>query len=156
MAGSGSHLGAAMLITRTPLRISLGGGGTDLPSYYRRFGGLVISAAINRYVYIGINRTFTDDYFLKYSELERVNSVTEIRHPIMREALTMHPVGPAVEIVSLADIPGGNTGLLVRDYKGRNADQPVYKADPALMAELRAHERQAANGWSGTRSITTV
>ncbi len=110
MAGSGSHLGAAMLITRTPLRISLGGGGTDLPSYYRRFGGLVISAAINRYVYIGINRTFTDDYFLKYSELERVNSVTEIRHPIMREALTMHPVGPAVEIVSLADIPGG-TGL---------------------------------------------
>ncbi|HSR25749.1 MAG TPA: galactokinase [Candidatus Eisenbacteria bacterium] len=99
-----------MLITRTPLRISLGGGGTDLPSYYRRFGGLVISAAINKYVYIGINRTFTDDYFLKYSELERVRSVSEIRHPIMREALTAHSVGPAVEIVSLADIPGG-TGL---------------------------------------------
>ena len=99
-----------MLITRTPLRISLGGGGTDLPSYYRRFGGLVTSAAINKYVYIGINRTFTDDYFLKYSELERVRHVSEIRHPIIREALTMHPVGPAVEIVSLADIPGG-TGL---------------------------------------------
>jgi D-glycero-alpha-D-manno-heptose-7-phosphate kinase len=99
-----------VLITRTPLRISLGGGGTDLPSYYRRFGGLVTSAAINKYVYIGINRTFTDDYFLKYSELERVRHVSEIRHPIMREALTMHPVGPGVEIVSLADIPGG-TGL---------------------------------------------
>jgi D-glycero-alpha-D-manno-heptose-7-phosphate kinase len=99
-----------MLITRTPLRISLGGGGTDLPSYYRRFGGMVVSAAINKYVYIGINRTFTENYFLKYSEMELVSSVSEIRHPIMREALTMHPVGPAVEIVSLADIPGG-TGL---------------------------------------------
>src|SRR5258708_25475301 len=99
-----------VLITRTPLRISLGGGGTDLPSYYRRFGGLVVSAAINKYVYIGINRTFTDDYSLKYSELELVTSVADIRHPIMREALTMHSVGPAVEIVSLADIPGG-TGL---------------------------------------------
>jgi D-glycero-alpha-D-manno-heptose-7-phosphate kinase len=99
-----------VLITRTPLRISLGGGGTDLPSYYRRFGGMVVSAAINKYVYIGINRTFTDDFFLKYSELERVRTVAEIRHPIIREALTMHAVGPAVEIVSLADIPGG-TGL---------------------------------------------
>jgi len=99
-----------LLITRTPLRISLGGGGTDLPSYYRRFGGMVVSAAINKYVYIGINRTFTDDYFLKYSELERVRTVPEIRHAIMREALTIHPVGPSVEIVSLADIPSG-TGL---------------------------------------------
>jgi len=99
-----------MLITRTPVRVSLGGGGTDLPSFYSRFGGTVISAAINRYVYIAINRTFTDDYFIKYSELERVRHVEEIRHPIIREALTLHPVGPSVEIVSLADIPAG-TGL---------------------------------------------
>ena len=99
-----------MLITRTPLRISLGGGGTDLPSYYRKHGGIVISAAITKYIYIGINRTFHDDYLLKYSELERVHDVSEIRHPIMREALTLHPVGPYLEIVSLADIPGG-TGL---------------------------------------------
>lgn len=99
-----------MLITRTPLRISLGGGGTDLPSYFRRFGGVVISAAITKYVYIGINRTFTDDYFLKYSELERVTDIREVRHPLIREALTLHPVGPSLEIVSLADIPGG-TGL---------------------------------------------
>ena len=62
-----------MLITRTPLRISLGGGGTDLPSYYERFGGMLISAAINKYIFIAINRTFTDDYFLKYSALERVS-----------------------------------------------------------------------------------
>jgi D-glycero-alpha-D-manno-heptose-7-phosphate kinase len=99
-----------MLITRTPVRISLGGGGTDLPSFYRRFGGTVISAAINKYVYIAINRTFTDDYFLKYSELERVRDVSEIRHPIIREALTLHPIGPSLEIVSVADIPSG-TGL---------------------------------------------
>jgi D-glycero-alpha-D-manno-heptose-7-phosphate kinase len=99
-----------VLITRTPLRISLGGGGTDLPSYYGQFGGIVISAAITKYIYVGINRTFTDDYFLKYSELERVQEVGEIKHPIVREALTLHPVGPSLEIVTLADIPSG-TGL---------------------------------------------
>jgi D-glycero-alpha-D-manno-heptose-7-phosphate kinase len=99
-----------MIITRTPLRISLAGGGTDLASYYRRTPGVVISAAINKYVYIGINRTFTDDYFIKYSALERVREPSEIQHPIIREALKLHPVGPSLEIVSLADIPAG-TGL---------------------------------------------
>ena len=99
-----------MLITRTPLRISLGGGGTDLPSYYRKFGGTVISAAINKYVYIGINRTFASDYLLKYSELERVADVADIKHATIRAALTAHPIGPYLEIVSLADIPAG-TGL---------------------------------------------
>jgi D-glycero-alpha-D-manno-heptose-7-phosphate kinase len=99
-----------VLITRTPLRISLGGGGTDLPSYYREFGGYVISAAINRYVYIGIHHTFSDEYLLKYSSLERVKTIPEIRHPILRETLRMLNVEPAVEIVSLADVPAG-TGL---------------------------------------------
>lgn len=99
-----------MLITRTPLRISLGGGGTDLPSYYRRHGGVVISAAIDKYIFIALNRTFTDDYFIKYAELERTRSVAEIKHPIVREALTMHDVGAGIELVSLADIPAG-TGL---------------------------------------------
>lgn len=99
-----------MLITRTPLRISIGGGGTDLPSYYERDGGFVISAAIDRYVYIALNRTFTDDYFLKYSAIERVSTVDEINHPIIREALRRHDIGPAVELVSVADVPSG-TGL---------------------------------------------
>ena len=99
-----------MLITRTPLRISIGGGGTDLPSYYQRHGGFVISAAINRYIYVSINRTFTDDYFLKYSALERVRTAEEIQHPIIRECLLSHPVGPGIEVVSMADIPAG-TGL---------------------------------------------
>ena len=99
-----------MIITRTPLRISLGGGGTDLPSYYSRRGSLVISAAIDRYIYVGLNRTFTDDYLIKYAEMERRSSVDEISHPIIREALRAHPIGPALELVSLADIPAG-TGL---------------------------------------------
>lgn len=99
-----------MLITRTPLRISLGGGGTDLPSYYLRHGGVVVSAAIDKYIFIAINRTFTDDYFIKYSDMERTRSVAEIRHPIVREALSIHDVGPGLELVSLADIPSG-TGL---------------------------------------------
>lgn len=99
-----------MIITRTPLRISLGGGGTDLPSYYTRRGGMVVSAAINKYVFIAVNRTFTEDYFLKYSELERVRTIEAISHPLIREALRLHPVGPSLEIASLADIPAG-TGL---------------------------------------------
>jgi D-glycero-alpha-D-manno-heptose-7-phosphate kinase len=99
-----------VLITRTPLRITLGGGGTDLPSYYEPFGGMVLSAAISKHVYISVNTTFTDDYFLKYSALERVTKVDQIEHPIIREVLRAHDIGPAVEIVSTADIPAG-TGL---------------------------------------------
>ena len=99
-----------MIIVRTPLRIALGGGGTDLPSYYQKHGGFVLSAAINKYIYIGINRTFTSDYFLKYSQLERVSEIEAIKHPLIREALRRHPVGTGLEIVSLADIPAG-TGL---------------------------------------------
>lgn len=99
-----------MIITRTPLRISIGGGGTDLPSYYQHDGGFVLSAAIDKYVYIGVNKTFTDDYFLKYSQLERVTSRADIQHPIVREALELLDVPPSLEMVSMADIPAG-TGL---------------------------------------------
>jgi D-glycero-alpha-D-manno-heptose-7-phosphate kinase len=99
-----------MIITRTPLRISIAGGGTDLPSYYEQHGGFVLSAAISKYIFITVNRTFTPDYFLKYSMLERVDRPTDIEHPIVREVLVAHDIGPAVEIVSMADIPAG-TGL---------------------------------------------
>ena len=99
-----------MIITRTPLRISIGGGGTVLPSYYRRNGGRLVSAAINRYVYISINTTFTDDYLLKYSTIERVATTAEIDHDILRTALELHKMAPGIEIVSMADIPAG-TGL---------------------------------------------
>jgi D-glycero-alpha-D-manno-heptose-7-phosphate kinase len=99
-----------MIITRTPLRISIAGGGTDLPSYYRRFGGSLISAAITKYIYIGINQTFSRGYQVKYSKFENVETIEEIQHPIVREAFRRHAVPPSIEIISLADIPAG-TGL---------------------------------------------
>jgi D-glycero-alpha-D-manno-heptose-7-phosphate kinase len=99
-----------MIVTRTPLRISIGGGGTDLPSYYRRNGGTVISAAIDKYIYLAVNGTFTEDYLLKYSELERVAAIDDIDHDLIREVLTHLDIGPGIEIVSVADIPSG-TGL---------------------------------------------
>ena len=100
-----------MIITRSPLRISLGGGGTDLPSYYRKHGGFVLSAAINRYVYITVNEAFRPRIILKYSKLEDVERWEDIQHPIIREALRLTGVtGPYLEIVSLSDIPAG-TGL---------------------------------------------
>ncbi len=100
-----------MIITRSPLRITLGGGGTDLPSYYRNYGGFLISAAIDKYVYVTIMRPFTEGIFLKYSKLEHVDRVDEVRHPIIREALRMMELRtPQIEITTLADIPAG-TGL---------------------------------------------
>jgi D-glycero-alpha-D-manno-heptose-7-phosphate kinase len=100
-----------MIITRSPLRISLGGGGTDLPSYFREHGGFVLSAAIDRYVYITLHETFQREYLIKYSATEVVQTIDEIKHPIIREALRMVPVAaPHLEIVSLSDIPAG-TGL---------------------------------------------
>ena len=99
-----------MIMTRTPLRISLGGGGTDLPSYSQQFGGFVLSAAITKYVYITVNRSFLPGYFLKYSETEHTKTRDEIRHPLMREALAMHEVPAPLEVVSIADVPAG-TGL---------------------------------------------
>lgn len=99
-----------MIMTRTPLRISLGGGGTDLPSYSQEFGGFVLSAAITKYVYITVNRSFLPGYFLKYSEAEHAESRQEIRHPLIREALEMQDVPAPLEVVSVADVPAG-TGL---------------------------------------------
>jgi len=100
-----------MIITRSPLRISLGGGGTDLPSYYRNHGGFLIAAAIDKYIYITVHRRFVDGFLLKYSHLEEVSSIDEIEHPIIREALKLAGVSERnLEIASMADIPAG-TGL---------------------------------------------
>ncbi len=100
-----------MIITRSPLRVSLGGGGTDLPSYYREHGGFLVAAAIDKYVYITQHRTFQPEIIIKYSKLERVKSVGEIEHPIIREALKLTGVTDShLELTSMADIPGG-TGL---------------------------------------------
>ena len=100
-----------MIIARSPLRISLGGGGTDLPSYYQEHEGFLIAGAIDKYVYVTVMRPFTEGIFLKYSHLENVKQINEVEHPIIRETLAL--IGfrtPQIEITTLADIPAG-TGL---------------------------------------------
>jgi D-glycero-alpha-D-manno-heptose-7-phosphate kinase len=100
-----------MIITRSPLRICFGGGGTDLPSYYRRHSGFLIAAAIDQYVYITLHRTFAQELIVKYSKLEHVRTADEVQHPIVREALKLTGLcAPHLEITSMADIPAG-TGL---------------------------------------------
>lgn len=100
-----------MIIARSPLRITLGGGGTDLPSYYRDHEGFLIAAAINKYVYVNVMRPFTEGIYLKYSELEHVGSADEVKHRIIREVLRLQNLRtPQIEITTLADIPSG-TGL---------------------------------------------
>jgi D-glycero-alpha-D-manno-heptose-7-phosphate kinase len=100
-----------VIITRSPLRISLGGGGTDLRSYYADHGGFLVAAAIDRYVYITLHQTFVEECIIKYSQMERVLSVDEIQHPIIREALKMSGTDcRSLEIASMSDIPAG-TGL---------------------------------------------
>jgi D-glycero-alpha-D-manno-heptose-7-phosphate kinase len=100
-----------MIIARSPLRISLGGGGTDVPSYYQEHDGFLLAAAIDRYVYVTVMRPFTQGIYLKYSEIEQVKMVSEVKHPIMREVLAeLKLKTPQVEITTLADIPSG-TGL---------------------------------------------
>ncbi len=133
-----------MIIARSPLRISIGGGGTDLPSYYRGHGGFVISAAIDRYVYVTVMRPFTEGIFLKYSKLEHVDGVDEVQHPIIREAIRILDFKtPQLEITTLADIPAGTglgssgsftTALLKALYAHRK--QLVH---PSELAELACH-----------------
>jgi D-glycero-alpha-D-manno-heptose-7-phosphate kinase len=136
-----------MIITRSPLRVSLGGGGTDLPSYYREHGGFLVAAAIDKYVYITKHRTFQPEIIVKYSKLERVQTVDQIEHPIIREALKLVGItDPHLELTSMADIPGGTglgssgsftTALLkaLHAFK-KNLVSPVELAEQACDIEL--------------------
>lgn len=136
-----------MIITRSPLRISLGGGGTDLPSYYREHEGFLVAAAIDKYVYITLHQTFVQELIVKYSKLERVTSVDQLEHPIIREAMKSLQVGaPNLEITSMADIPGGTglgssgsftTGLLRALHAlKKNIIHPAELAEQACDIEL--------------------
>jgi D-glycero-alpha-D-manno-heptose-7-phosphate kinase len=100
----------SIIFTRAPLRISLGGGGTDLPSYYREHEGFLIAGAIDKYVYLLTHTVFQRRYRMKYTELEEVDRPEDIKHPILRESIMRHWVGDPLEIASLADVPAG-TGL---------------------------------------------
>jgi D-glycero-alpha-D-manno-heptose-7-phosphate kinase len=119
-----------MIIARSPLRVTLGGGGTDLPSYYEKFGGFLIAAAIDRYVYITLHDTFVPDLIVKYSELERVPDASKLQHPILRESFALLGMdGHSLELTSMADIPAG-TGL------GSSGSFTT-----ALLKALHAHTR---------------
>lgn len=136
-----------MIITRSPLRITLGGGGTDLPSYYLQHEGFLIAAAIDRYVYITLHQTFIEELIVKYSKLEKVMSLEELEHPIVREALRLADMSPrGLEITSMADIPAG-TGLgssgsfttaLLKALHGlkRNLIHPRELAEQACHIEI--------------------
>lgn len=141
-----------MIITRSPLRISLGGGGTDLPSYYEDHTGFLIAAAIDKYVYITIHKTFVPEMILKYSKVERVEHAEQIEHPIVREACALLQMdGRSLEITAMADIPAGTglgssgsftTALLkaLHTYK-KNIVRPEEIAAQACQIELeKLHE----------------
>ena len=100
-----------MIVTQTPLRISFAGGGSDLPSFYRRFGGAVVSTAIDKYVYINVNKKFDNGIRIAYSRTEEVSSVDEIDHRIVRTTLKKLGLTGGIEITSIADIPSSGTGL---------------------------------------------
>jgi D-glycero-alpha-D-manno-heptose-7-phosphate kinase len=100
-----------MIITQTPLRMSFAGGGTDLPAFYRQFGGAVVSTAIDKYVYVNVNKKFDSAIRVSYSRTEEVGSVPEIAHPIVRSSLLKLGIPGGLEITSIADIPSRGTGL---------------------------------------------
>src|SRR6266850_2517753 len=121
----------AMIIARSPLRITLGGGGTDLPSYYRGHEGFLIAAAIDKYVYVTVTRPFAPGIYLKYSQLEHVEQAKDVHHPIIGEAIKILDLKtPQIEITTLADIPAG-TGL------GSSGSFTT-----ALLKALYAHRKQ--------------
>ena len=133
-----------MILVRSPMRVSLGGGGTDLPSYYRDYEGFLISAAIDKYVYVSVMRPFTEGIFLKYSQIEHVHKISDVRHPIIREALEiMQLKTPQIEITTLADLPAGTgmgssgsftTALMKALYGHRKRN-----IHPEELAELACH-----------------
>src|ERR1043166_9223493 len=100
-----------MIISRTPLRMSFVGGGSDLPVFYRKFGGAVVSTAINQFVYITVNPKFDEKIRVSYSKTEEAKSAARIKHPLVREALQLLGINGGVEITSVADIPGKGSGL---------------------------------------------
>jgi D-glycero-alpha-D-manno-heptose-7-phosphate kinase len=128
-----------MIITQTPFRITLGGGGTDLPSYYRDHGGFVFAMSINKYMYVMLNRRSVADrkIVIRYSQVETVDSIDEIKHPLAREVLRLHGVHDNIELTSVADMPartglGSSGSYLV----GLLTAIRAYKREPASTADL--------------------
>ena len=159
-----------MILVRSPLRLSLGGGGTDLESYYSKRGGYLVAAAIDKYIYIAIHKSYSDDWIIKYSSSERPNSFQEIRHPIFRECLKKYGTqSQGQEITSFSDIPGG-TGLgssssfataLIKglQYLNLNEMLPDELAESAceieidILKEPIGKQDQYIAAWGGVREF---
>ncbi|MEW6592543.1 MAG: galactokinase, partial [Candidatus Hadarchaeota archaeon] len=135
-----------MIITRTPARITFGGGGTDLPSYYSKQGGLVIGAAIDKYIYIDLHDIFINKVIAHYSKSEMVDNVNQLKHPIIREALKLTKVTKKIEVGSMADIPAraglGSSGsftvglLRALHFHNREYVPPQELAEEACKIEI--------------------
>jgi len=135
-----------MIISKAPFRISLGGGGTDLPSYYEKYGGFLIAGAIDKHIYVGANEQFYKNYSLKYSKIEIENQLDSLQHKLIREALRLLDIQPGIEITSLADIPAktglGSSGAFLVSllntlhlYKGEKVSKRLL-AEEACKIEL--------------------
>lgn len=133
-----------MILTRSPLRLTLGGGGTDLPSYYRKHGGFVVGAALDKYVYIYINRPAADDLLrVKYSKYEEVSRPEDIQHDLVRHALLLLDIRKNLEIASMAEVPAGTglgssasylVGVLIGLYELKRERIPIQ-----ALAEFACH-----------------
>ena len=141
-----------MIVTQTPLRIGLLGGGTDLPSYYRENGGRVLNCALDKYVYVIVKQRFDDDIYVNYSKKEIVSRVEDLEHELVREAMRMTGVTTGVEITTLADIPSTGSGLgsssavtvgllhALFAYQGRQVSAEEL-AERACMIEIERCEK---------------
>lgn len=155
-----------MIVTRTPLRISLIGGGSDMPSFYKKHPGMVISFAIDKYVYVSVNKKFDGKLRVSYSSTENVEDVSDLKHDLVRETLKNFKIKSGLEITSVADIPGTGTGLgsssaftvgLVKAL-GRETD-PATVAERAFYVEAESCHRpvgkqdQYASAFGGFNQI---
>ena len=146
-------MAGGVVLARAPLRISFGGGGTDLPSWYRRHGGFTCSAAIDRYVWILVGSSFQERFRLKHLAWEEVDEPSEVRHPILGAALTHHWKGGPLELASMSDVPPG-TGLgssgayAVATLEALRLAAGDHDADPAGLAEAASRLEIEVLGWS--------
>jgi D-glycero-alpha-D-manno-heptose-7-phosphate kinase len=132
-----------LIIARSPLRISLGGGGTDLPSYYRDHGGFLIAGAIDQHVYVTVHRRFVDGLVLRYSRIETVTARRDVEHPLIRAALDHLGIDDHLEITTMADVPAG-TGLGSSGSFGTALLKALHRhlrrtIDQRELAELACH-----------------
>ena len=138
--------GLDVIITQTPLRVGLVGGGTDLPGYYREHGGRVLNAAIDKYIYVIVKQRFDDDIYVNYSQKEIVSRVEDIQHELVREAMYMTGVRSGVEITTLADIPSAGSGLgsssaVTVGFAPRAVRVPRATGDRAGAGRTGLHDR---------------